>query len=245
MGIRFACHHCGKSLNIKSELSGKRGVCPACSGKFRIPLIDTATSLPVDIKQNPERSDAVGQDPIHSESPDPSVAKKADRAPVERAAATVGTQVLAPSPKQVTEALAVFESSASWYVRPPGGGQYGPATKEVFGEWIKEGRVASTSLVWRDGWAQWRSAFEAFPELASQLPGANDAPLGHQESGNHPTAGIEHASQTSADKRLLLSGDNHFGKERRKRSMRRAIGLILLGSIAILLVGVLVWLATR
>ena len=31
MGIRFACHACGKRLNIKSELAGRRGVCPACS----------------------------------------------------------------------------------------------------------------------------------------------------------------------------------------------------------------------
>ncbi len=48
MGIRFACHECGKRLNIKSELAGRRGVCPACSAKMRIPLSDAETSTPVE-----------------------------------------------------------------------------------------------------------------------------------------------------------------------------------------------------
>jgi hypothetical protein len=32
--------------------------------------------------------------------------------------------------------------------------------------WISEGRVSRDSLVWRDGWADWESAVETFPELA-------------------------------------------------------------------------------
>ena len=46
MGIRFACHECGKRLNIKNEFAGRRGVCPACSAKMRIPLSDAETSTP-------------------------------------------------------------------------------------------------------------------------------------------------------------------------------------------------------
>ena len=38
MGIRFQCEHCQHGLNLKSELAGRRGICPKCKGKFRIPL---------------------------------------------------------------------------------------------------------------------------------------------------------------------------------------------------------------
>ena len=48
MGIRFACHVCAKQLNIKEELAGKRGICPACSSKFRIPKQDAERSLPIE-----------------------------------------------------------------------------------------------------------------------------------------------------------------------------------------------------
>ncbi|MCY2975655.1 MAG: hypothetical protein NTW52_13430 [Planctomycetota bacterium] len=43
MGIRFQCEHCQHGLNLKSELAGRRGICPKCKGKFRIP-IDSITS---------------------------------------------------------------------------------------------------------------------------------------------------------------------------------------------------------
>lgn len=47
MGIRFVCHGCGRRLNIKSGLAGKRGVCPGCSLRFRIPFSNSGTSLPI------------------------------------------------------------------------------------------------------------------------------------------------------------------------------------------------------
>jgi hypothetical protein len=55
--------------------------------------------------------------------------------------------------------------NASWYVRPPSGGQYGPARGPVMRKWIGEGRVSSDSLVWREGWTDWLDAHVVFPEL--------------------------------------------------------------------------------
>lgn len=40
MGIRFSCPACGRSLNVKAELAGKRGRCPHCQGKIVIPSGD-------------------------------------------------------------------------------------------------------------------------------------------------------------------------------------------------------------
>jgi hypothetical protein len=57
--------------------------------------------------------------------------------------------------------------AAIWYVRPPSGGQYGPARGDIMRKWIAEGRVSGDSLVWREGWTDWRSAGQLFPSLAS------------------------------------------------------------------------------
>jgi hypothetical protein len=57
-------------------------------------------------------------------------------------------------------------------VRPASGGQFGPAAGEIMRRWISEGRVASDSLVWREGWPDWKPAASTFPSLA-QGGGAN------------------------------------------------------------------------
>lgn len=54
-----------------------------------------------------------------------------------------------------------------WYVRPVTGGQYGPATGEAMRQWLDEGRVAADSLVWREGWPDWRTAATTFPKFAT------------------------------------------------------------------------------
>jgi hypothetical protein len=54
---------------------------------------------------------------------------------------------------------------AVWYVRPPAGGQYGPAVGDVLRKWMAEGRVSADSLVWREGWPDWRKAGKVFPSL--------------------------------------------------------------------------------
>jgi hypothetical protein len=42
--------------------------------------------------------------------------------------------------------------------------------------WIQEGRVTANSLVWRDGWPDWRSAATTFPSLmAAQAVGVGPA----------------------------------------------------------------------
>ncbi|MGB9688582.1 DUF4339 domain-containing protein [Thermogutta sp.] len=57
------------------------------------------------------------------------------------------------------------EPDAAWYVRPPAGGQYGPAAPEVIRVWIAEGRITPDTLVWREGWRDWKEAREVFPSL--------------------------------------------------------------------------------
>jgi len=85
---------------------------------------------------------------------------------------------------------------AVWYVRPASGGQFGPATGDVMRTWIGEGRIGPDSLVWREGWRDWRQAGEVFGQLGSANPhadftarGANvGASTGAQADGFPPPA---------------------------------------------------------
>ena len=67
MGIRFQCQHCQRPLNLKSDLAGRKGICPHCNGRFRIPLKSTSNS-PSDDSQLVE-SDSVASDAFQSEVP--------------------------------------------------------------------------------------------------------------------------------------------------------------------------------
>jgi hypothetical protein len=50
-----------------------------------------------------------------------------------------------------------------WYVRPPQGGQYGPASSQVMRAWVEEGRVPPESQIWAEGWPEWRTANQVLP----------------------------------------------------------------------------------
>jgi hypothetical protein len=50
-------------------------------------------------------------------------------------------------------------------VRPPSGGQFGPADGAVMRRWLGEGRVSADALVWREGWPDWKTAGPVFPSL--------------------------------------------------------------------------------
>jgi hypothetical protein len=54
---------------------------------------------------------------------------------------------------------------AVWYIRPPSGGQFGPAIASVMRTWLQEGRISADSLVWREGWRDWQEAIGVFPQL--------------------------------------------------------------------------------
>ena len=181
MGIRFACHVCSKRLNIKQELAGRRGICPACSAKFRIPLRDAEKSTPIDSPR-----------PINGQAEAGQSMAGGNQAGGHQAGGNQadGHQSVAQaSQPQADIDLIDDDSTSTWYVRPPSGGQYGPATGEILRQWINEGRVAATSLLWREGWPQWREAKEALPQLAGRLP----------DSGSEPTLAATRVSSREAD----------------------------------------------
>jgi hypothetical protein len=82
----------------------------------------------------------------------------------------------ASAPDPIAEAPA-----AIWYVRPASGGQFGPAVGDVMRQWLTQRRVGADSMLWREGWTDWKKAAAVFPALgpaaaASAAPAKPSAP---------------------------------------------------------------------
>lgn len=217
MGIRFDCPN-GHKLNVKSFLAGKKGICPQCGAKFRIPEASTATDDGSEADMGPppdEGRPAVqsmgGAPPQEPKPASKSAASQPQNAPAVAAVAAIPTGVpvgtvaaaamtpvvpvgtaaqpatladavraaaataaTAPAPAAATNDPVAEAPTAIWYVRPPSGGQYGPARGDLLRQWVNEGRVTPQSLVWREGWPDWKVASDVFPSLGGSVAGVNE-----------------------------------------------------------------------
>jgi hypothetical protein len=276
MGIRFACHVCERRLNIKRELAGRRGICPVCAAKIRIPLADAEKSTPVAEKAagSPVASPASAATPHATAASElaaerelvngqtPQVSREAGSgesvAPAQAAAAApvsdLGDQEAASNGLGGSIDLSE-ENAATWYVRPPSGGQYGPATTEVLRQWIGEGRVASTALLWREGWPQWRDASEALPEFAGRLPdsrsgGVGSGGAGVGVGGPNPAESEVPFATSIPQERSQATADGGGGVAdveglRRARAIRRVTTISVLSVVALSLILVLAMILNR
>ena len=188
MGIKFRCHACGHKLNVKSFLAGKRGICPKCGAKLQIPADEEAGGTPMTIPSGeaesaqPEAAAVPLAVPMGPAAGSPTTPVAARPHPVSSATpmrpgppTPVGgpTTAMPGAPARAattyggaTPGDPIAEApQAGWYVRPPSGGQFGPAVGDVMRRWLAEGRVSADSMVWREGWADWRNAGATFPSL--------------------------------------------------------------------------------
>jgi hypothetical protein len=149
MGIRFYCPDCGRRLNIKAFLAGKRGICPHCDARVQIPLDSQ-------IPENSPKYRPVGNVNAPATPVAAAVAGQAD---------AVDARLPSDSPAATSADPIAETPDAIWYVRPPSGGQYGPARGEIMRKWLAEGRVSADSMVWREGWSDWQIAGPVFPAL--------------------------------------------------------------------------------
>lgn len=302
MGIKFRCPN-GHKLHVKSFLAGKRGICPHCGVKVRIPEASVtadeaddspesdasieggistavATAAAKSIAESSTATSAVARPSVTSAAPvsaapvvavtpvsvtptvtpaaaaaptptpiapvvaatpvvavAPTTAVTPVRAPVEVATAPVTvaagspvTVAVAPTAAPPIPAPAappdpILEApNAVWYVRPPSGGQFGPARGDVMRKWISEGRVSADSLVWRDGWEDWKTAVAVFPTLAPAVPGLDKGLAGPRMSESSAAASVSRVMQA------------------KKRSNGVAIGMVVtLGLLALVLLAVFIF----
>ena len=142
-----------------------------------------------------------------------------------------------------------------WYVRPPSGGQFGPADAEVMRTWLKEGRVTPDSLVWREGWRDWAEAVTVFPKLARGRWSADDGDSSAKPAPPTPPTsdpsklGQKDTKKSAAGKIIATIAKRRPGGRRRLRSAREVknrqvmivVGLsALVVALACVLAGVLI-----
>ncbi len=250
MGVRFACHACGRRLNVKSELAGRRGICPACSVRFRIPAHDTQTSTPIDASEAPRPDDSsvpakstVQQQRAHDSSIAANAGGSANPNPSPQRTSPPSASSTRP-PSSLEDVLG--GTSATWYVRPSSGGQFGPADGPTLGQWISEGRVADSAMIWRDGWPEWRTARSVLPQEKG-----GDPPRVEQNHKSIPAVRTVPAAPANTvpaaadsvadpDKPLRTSG-KVLDTNKKKVSRKRVTSSVVLALVFILLLSALIF----
>jgi hypothetical protein len=108
-----------------------------------------------------------------------------------------------------------------WYVRPPSGGQFGPAPSNVMRGWLQEGRISADSLVWREGWRDWQEAIGVFPQLRGDdmalLNAVIASPMPAMPAVGSPIAAAAHHRPTP-----------------RQRSKATQVGVVVLLAVVVL-----------
>jgi hypothetical protein len=196
MGIRFHCPK-GHKLNVKDFQAGRKAICPFCGEKTRVPRKSTRPS-------SKRQGEAEGE----------ALAAEASELDAEAAAPKPFPPALGTSPASLTDPLAAGGDTV-WYVRPVSGGQFGPATPDIMRSWLAEGRVGADSLVWREGWRDWQTAANVFPQFSP-----NQSNLVLDEVASDPVVAAAPASSALPS----------------HRSRTRNTRIIVIGSLALVVV---------
>lgn len=262
MGIRFKCPN-GHKINVKAFLAGKKARCPDCGERVVVPFeSETAESLGATVaalaedKLLAENAPALTTAaPVAAHAAVPAPARDAKpAAPITAApVAAVLTPVtpaapFAPPPPARPDPIAEAPL-AVWYVRPRAGGQFGPAPGDIFRQWITEKRVAADSLVWRDGWPEWRLASESLPQFSSRPP-APAAATGFMApaavapvfAGNGPASPA--MTQASATESPAMAASAKYLRSRKSRTPT-IVAICSLAVVAIALIAVLIYVLNK
>jgi hypothetical protein len=232
MGVRFQCPQ-GHQLHVKAELAGRRGICPECGAKFIVPSFSggrvaedagTASSPP-----------SKGGIPAGSPPPQCEEAIQTPSVFIPTApAAAPATPAPIPSPDpNEPPAIATAPDAVAWYVRPAAGGQFGPASTDVFRGWVEDGRVAADSWVWRTGWTDWRPGGEAMGSLADVIapPPAVAAPPVPEMAAvpivDAPSASPAADEASASPHHAATTAEARRAEMRRRRRRNNAIALAL------------------
>jgi GYF domain 2 len=246
VGIRFKCHQCGRELHVKDFQAGKRSKCPECSVRFRIPNQSADFSIPLGSESAAEEASTETQTATHaigettktaiSLADSPKTNSSSVKTPASSSRiATNGSEnqeseQTAPEstiPQPLREA-----PQANWYVQPPTGGQYGPASSEVFGEWLAEHRVTRDSLVWSEGWEQWQLAGEVFSESfapPSTLVPKPKVPFSHGGTESSTAVSPANTSASTLERARLAK------KMKRKRNYMVMISILAVISLGLII----------
>lgn len=170
MGIVSFCPH-GHRVKVKDNLAGKKGICPTCGARFRIPRA-SAEPLPA-----AAAADAAALPLAAIVSLEAAMAERLPRAvPIDHVAAAVQAEeglvasplVEEPAPVPSLHPLIAERPDLFWCHAEPGGAASEPLAADAMQAWLSSGRPAAGALVWRADWADWRPLAAVFPEHAGR-----------------------------------------------------------------------------
>jgi hypothetical protein len=179
-GKKAFCPVCGVRLTVplESTIGSSKDATPSEQPVVAVPFAPSPTTQPpaAPISMTAMAAAAAATGPVVP-TPAPTMPAPAPTVPVTPATAPIipPTPVIVsqppapPAPPSGPPDPLAEAGDVVWYVRPPSGGQYGPATGTVMHDWINEGRISADSLVWREGWRDWQEAGEVFPQLLQSV----------------------------------------------------------------------------
>ena len=192
MGIVAFCPR-GHRVKVKDELGGRKGICPECQVRFRIPPAGTelpvarVVSLDPVMAERLPRAEVLGSDDLLQaaggsvQRDDGREAPESDGVGVDAlppdafeplAFETVDRDPAAGGASARSAALhpAIAERpELAWCVAVPGGEPSPPYDGPALQRWLDAGSATGAEVVWRADWAQWVPIRTVFPQF---VPGA-------------------------------------------------------------------------
>lgn len=185
MGIVAFCPN-GHRIKVKDEFAGRKGICPTCAAKFRIP--DAAPpSAPDRSAVNPvglPTARVVSLDPLFTASlpaafalepndAGAAIARESepadDRSDFMEVDDDVGAAGPAPSPS-ASHSMLDERPDLAWCVAVRGGAPSAPLDAAAMRTWLDSGAATTDTVVWRSDWPDWRPLEEVFPEALPPGP---------------------------------------------------------------------------
>jgi hypothetical protein len=192
MGIVAFCPR-GHRVKVKDELGGRKGICPECQVRFRIPPAGTelpvarVVSLDPVMAERLPRAEVLGSDDL-LQAAGGSVQRDDGREAPESDG--VGVDALPPDAfeplafetvdRDPAAGAAAARSAAlhpaiaerpelAWCVAVPGGEPSPPYDGPALQRWLDAGSATGEEVVWRADWPQWVPIRTVFPQF---VPGA-------------------------------------------------------------------------
>jgi hypothetical protein len=238
MGIKFRCPACDRKLHVKAFLAGKRGVCPKCGAKVWIPLSteDGATASAGSVEDQSVSHAATHGGASQSPARHGAASAETARHTASSGAPAPSLDLVAAAPGRSAGLDPMSEApSAVWYVRPPSGGQFGPADATIMRRWLQEGRIGAEALVWREGWSGWNLAREVFPSLDEPAAALAEVPA---------------VASHSPDRNAVVVSEQRGATARRNaaprsRGLTRSVAVVIALGILCVALGVALFLVLR
>lgn len=152
MGIVSHCPN-GHRFKVKDHLAGKKGICPSCGARFRIPLASAPAPTP-----DPAAAPLAG---VSSGSGLP----VASIVSLDATRAATLPPALVLSGTAAPPAAIAAAPDAVWCLAVPGGQPSDAMSGAELVRRLTSGTLTGDELVWRSDWADWRPVAAVFPDL--------------------------------------------------------------------------------